>query len=164
MVTMYKAVFEVGGVRLLRTRVHHCQQPLPVARTRGREAGTTHWWLIPGLEKRLDRGADQEHWPELVRESDCFLTTVSLYPSPYVLFKNRGEPQHFSFPCEIIAMRSPRRSASSMWCVESRMVLPAQEEQEKRKDIRKDTAMNPRINPDWNELQFEMRSTSEKEL
>ena len=54
----------------------------------------------------------------------CFFTSVSLYPSPYVLLRKSGEPQHLSFPWEMMAMRSPRRSASSMWCVDSRMVRP----------------------------------------
>lgn len=44
--------------------------------------------------------------------------------SPYLFLRKSGEPQHWSSPLAMMAIRSPSRSASSMKCVVSRMVRP----------------------------------------
>jgi len=44
---------------------------------------------------------------------------------PYMCFKNSDVPQQRITPPAMIAIRSPRRSASSMKCVDSTMVRPA---------------------------------------
>lgn len=43
---------------------------------------------------------------------------------PYLLLRKSGDPQHCSSPLAMMAIRSPRRSASSIKCVVSRMVRP----------------------------------------
>ena len=52
-------------------------------------------------------------------------TMTMWYPTPYLLFKNSDDPQHLTFPSAIIAILSPRMSASSMKCVVSKIVLPS---------------------------------------
>lgn len=48
----------------------------------------------------------------------------SMFQLPYLFLRKSGEPQHWSSPPAMIAMRSPSRSASSMKCVVRRMVRP----------------------------------------
>ena len=44
---------------------------------------------------------------------------------PYLFFKKSEEPQHLTTPSAMMAIRSPKRSASSMKCVERRTVRPS---------------------------------------
>ena len=53
-----------------------------------------------------------------------FLASTRWYPSPSVDFKNNDDPQHLRIPCDITAIRSPRMSASSIWCVDNMIVRP----------------------------------------
>lgn len=55
---------------------------------------------------------------------NLFYYVLQLSPLPYFFFKNKEDPQHCTTPLAIIAIRSPRRSASSMKCVVRSMVLP----------------------------------------
>ena len=50
---------------------------------------------------------------------------VSTYPLPYAFFRNNGVPSHTSSPPDMMPMRSPKRSASSIECVVSTMTRPA---------------------------------------
>lgn len=44
---------------------------------------------------------------------------------PYLFFRNKELPQHFRIPSAMMAILSPRRSASSMKCVVRSIVRPA---------------------------------------
>lgn len=46
-----------------------------------------------------------------------FLTTVKLYPTPYLSFKNQDDPKQINSPFLIMAILSPKKSASSIKCV-----------------------------------------------
>jgi len=48
--------------------------------------------------------------------------SVSVYPVPYLFFRNKGLPTHASFPALMMAMRSHSKSASSRKCVVSMML------------------------------------------
>mmetsp|Transcript_14291 Transcript_14291/g.29201 ORF Transcript_14291/g.29201 Transcript_14291/m.29201 type:complete len:332 (+) Transcript_14291:3232-4227(+) len=52
------------------------------------------------------------------------LTTVNVYPTPYVDLRNMEEPTHWSWPWAMMAILSPKMSASSMKCVVRRMMRP----------------------------------------
>ena len=59
--------------------------------------------------------------------SSCFFFKLGCYIwySQYLFFRNIGLPQHLTFPSTMIAILSPRASASSMECVVNRIVRPS---------------------------------------
>mmetsp|Transcript_8802 Transcript_8802/g.29008 ORF Transcript_8802/g.29008 Transcript_8802/m.29008 type:complete len:304 (-) Transcript_8802:1295-2206(-) len=86
------------------------------------------------------------------RGSHC---STKRYPVPSVVLRKLAEPQHLSLPRAKMPMRSPRTSASSMYCVVSRMVRPLFAEPRKSQRSRRARASMPAVgssrstNLDW---------------